>query len=193
MKVLIIDNYDSFVYNLKQYFSEENCQVNVLRNDAEGLKKITGYDLIVLSPGPGIPKEAGQLMDVIRTHHQSVPILGICLGMQAIGEVFGGSLDLLDRPLHGCLSPITHNGDQIFSAISSPFSVGRYHSWVLNANTVSGDIDIISKDDQGYVMGIKHQKFPVYGLQFHPESVLTNEGRKIIRNFIKISRDAIDR
>ena len=186
MKTLLIDNYDSFVYNLKQYLDELGCDVTVLRNDDNQLNSVDEFDLIVISPGPGIPSEAGRLLPFIKSNAGKKPILGVCLGMQAIGEVFGGKLILMKQPMHGYSSSVNHDGDKIFDKIKSPFTVGRYHSWILEADSLKTHFNIISTDNNGQVMGIKLKGYQVYGVQFHPESVLTEHGRVLIKNFIQI-------
>jgi len=183
MKLLLIDNYDSFVYNLYQYFVEENCEVVVKRNDDLDSINIEQFDAIILSPGPGVPEQAGQLKTII-SKFKHKPMLGICLGMQAIGEVFGGQLSLLVSPLHGFSTEVEHYNHTLFNEIPNQFMVGRYHSWVVNENTLKGQFEILSKDKSGQLMGFKHKKYPMYGLQFHPESVLTKNGRQIITNFL---------
>jgi anthranilate synthase/aminodeoxychorismate synthase-like glutamine amidotransferase len=184
MKILLIDNYDSFVYNLYQYFDEAGCDVIVERNDKVDLDKVDSYDALILSPGPGIPKDAGLLKEII-TRFKTKPMLGICLGMQAIGEVFDGQLDLLEKPLHGFSKEIEHYNNPIFNEVPKLYTVGRYHSWVVNENSLNSKFEILSRDKDGQLMGIKHQNYPMYGFQFHPESVLTNNGRQLIKNFLK--------
>jgi len=184
MKVLLVDNYDSFVYNLYQYLIECNCEVTVERNDEINENRINSFDAIVLSPGPGVPENAGLMKQIIKKYKHK-PMLGVCLGMQAIGEVFGGELELLDKPLHGFSTEIEHYNNEIFNKIPNQFNVGRYHSWVVNEASLNNQFEIISKDKSNLLMGIKHKKYPMYGLQFHPESVLTDSGRQIIINFLK--------
>ncbi len=193
INILLVDNYDSFVFNLKQYFEEEGCEVLVIRNDDERLKTLTGYDALVLSPGPGVPQNAGFLNETIALAYKNKPILGVCLGMQAIGAFFGGQLELLEKPFHGFATPITHTDNSIFDQIESPFNAGRYHSWVLNKASLVPEFTIIAEDEKGIVMGIKHLNFPIFGVQFHPESVLTSDGRQIIKNFVKLIENEIDK
>jgi anthranilate synthase component 2 len=183
MKILLIDNYDSFVYNLYQYFDEEGCEVTVHRNDEVMLSDIDGFDALVLSPGPGIPSNAGLLEEII-AKFKTKPMLGICLGMQAIGEVFGGDLELLEKPLHGFSTEIEHYNHTIFNKVPDSFNVGRYHSWVVNENSLNNKFEILSRDKNGQLMAIKHGDYPMYGFQFHPESVLTDNGRQLITNFL---------
>ena len=183
MKILLIDNYDSFVYNLYQYFDEAGCDVTVERNDKVILNNVDSYDALILSPGPGVPSNTGMLKDIIEKF-KTKPMLGICLGMQAIGEVFDGHLDLLDKPLHGFSTEIEHYSHSIFESIPKLFNVGRYHSWVVNEGSLNNHLEILSRDKDGQLMGVKHQNYPIYGFQFHPESVLTDEGRQLITNFL---------
>jgi len=184
MKILLIDNYDSFTYNLKASLEKAGAEVIVERNDQVQSESISKADALVFSPGPGIPSEAGQLMDVIQTYHPSKPMLGICLGMQAIGEIFGSELQLMKRPIHGFSAEISHEGDTIFTGVNEQFKAARYHSWVLSENSVHHPLKVIAKSDDKKVMAIKHSQFPVYGFQFHPESVLTEVGVQLITNFL---------
>jgi len=183
MKILLIDNYDSFVYNLYQYFDEVGCKVDVKRNDEIELKEVESYDALILSPGPGLPKDAGLLKEII-SKFKTKPMLGVCLGMQAIGEVFNGQLNLLEKPLHGFSTEIEHYNNSIFKNVPKLFNVGRYHSWVVSEDSLNNQFEILSRDKDGQLMGIKHQDYPMYGFQFHPESVLTDEGRQLITNFL---------
>jgi anthranilate synthase/aminodeoxychorismate synthase-like glutamine amidotransferase len=183
MKVLLIDNYDSFVYNLYQYFDEAGCDVEVQRNDKVDVETIKDFDALVLSPGPGIPNEAGQLKQII-LENSKIPMLGICLGMQAMGEVFGGELNLLQKPLHGFSTQIEHYNHPVFNSVPTNFNVGRYHSWVVKEESLNNQFEILSRDKSDQLMAFKHQKYPMYGFQFHPESVLTDNGRQLITNFL---------
>lgn len=185
MKVLLIDNYDSFTYNLKQILKELGMNPDVVRNDQINMEELSGYDAILLSPGPGVPDTAGDLKKAIYKAYSKVPILGICLGMQAIGEVFDAHLRLMDEPLHGMATPIFHSNHPLFEGIPTPFTVGRYHSWVIDENKPGDQLEIISKDENDQIMGVKLKNYPVYGLQFHPESIMTKHGKTMIYNFFK--------
>ena len=186
-KIVVIDNYDSFTYNLVHYLEDLNCEVTVFRNDEFDMEELQEFDKIVLSPGPGIPDEAGLLKDVIKTYASSKSILGVCLGQQAIGEVFGGSLINLEKVYHGVATniKITNADDVLFKDLPSEFEVGRYHSWVVSNDNFPNDLVITSIDENGQIMSLKHNKFDVRGVQFHPESVLTPYGKKILENWIK--------
>lgn len=185
MKTVIIDNYDSFTYNLKHILRELGADVDVLRNDKFELAQLDAYDKIVLSPGPGIPSEAGLLLDVIKAYAPSKPILGVCLGEQAIAEVFGGTLTNLTDVFHGVQTPVRLCAkDYIFDSLPESFEVGRYHSWVADANTLPTCLEVTAVSDEGYIMALKHRQYDVHGIQFHPESVLTPLGKVILSNFI---------
>lgn len=186
MKVLLIDNYDSFTYNLFQYLEEAGAEVTVVRNDCFTLDKVAQYDKIVLSPGPGIPSEAGLLESVIKVYAPTHPILGICLGEQAIGEVFGGELYNLPKVFHGVQTP-THivANDYLFDGLAHDLQVGRYHSWVVRSESLPDCLEITALSDEGQIMALRHKEYDVHGIQFHPESILTPEGRTIINNFVK--------
>lgn len=185
-KVLIIDNYDSFTYNLVHYLEELNCEVTVLRNDEFEIDEIAKFELILLSPGPGIPSESGLLKQVIETYASSKKILGICLGHQAIGEVFGASLINLDKVHHGIASKIstTVTNESLFNDIPLQFEVGRYHSWVINPINFPENLEITSLSETGEIMSIRHKIFDVKGVQFHPESILTPFGKTVLSNWI---------
>jgi anthranilate synthase component II len=188
-KILVIDNYDSFTYNLVHYIEQLTDEpVDVFRNDQIDLKDIEAYNRILLSPGPGIPVEAGICLDMIRRYGQVKNILGVCLGHQAIGEAFGGTLTNLDKVYHGVATPITITlkEDPLFQDIPERIEVGRYHSWVVTKNDIPDCFEINSLDDGGIVMGITHKEYNVRGVQFHPESVLTQHGLKMIENWLKI-------
>ena len=190
MKIIIIDNYDSFTYNLFQYLKEAapEATVDVLRNDKFELEQLSGYDAIVLSPGPGLPSEAGHLLALIGRYAQTKPILGICLGHQAIAEAFGAKLRQLKKVYHGLKSEIFIKDipTPILQGLGNKIEVGRYHSWVVDTASVPDIINILAEDEEGQIMALQHQTLPVFGLQFHPESVLTLSGRQIIENFIQL-------
>jgi anthranilate synthase component 2 len=185
-KILLIDNYDSFTFNLVHYLEELNCDVTVLRNDEFELEELKYFDDIILSPGPGIPSESGLLNNVISTYASSKKILGICLGQQAIGEVFGGSLLNLDNVHHGVSSFINVIvADEIlFKNLPQQLEVGRYHSWVINPVDFPEDLEITSVAENGEIMSIRHKHLNVKGVQFHPESILTPHGKTILENWL---------
>ncbi len=185
MKVIIIDNYDSFTYNLYHLIKELGAAVEVLRNDKFTLNELEKYDKIVLSPGPGIPCEAGLLLEVIRTYAGKKPILGVCLGHQAIGEVFGASLINLDEIFHGVQSPIELSGnDFLFKGLKNEIPVGRYHSWVVDRKGLPDCLEITALSKEGQIMAMRHKQYDVRGIQFHPESVLTPDGKVILENWL---------
>jgi anthranilate synthase component II len=187
MKILMLDNYDSFTYNLVQLIKENTPhQIEIFRNDEISLLDICVFDKIILSPGPGIPSDAGILCELIRHYKNSKHIFGVCLGMQAIGEVFGGKLINIEHPLHGVSTPIHHTGSALFNGIPSSFQAGRYHSWVVDPDSIPVSIKITATDNTGLVMAIEHESLPVCGVQFHPESILTEYGKEILMNFINI-------
>lgn len=186
MKIVIIDNYDSFTYNLSHLLKELGAEVDVVRNDKFELKDLEQYDKIVLSPGPGIPSEAGLLLDVIRTYAGRKPILGVCLGHQAIGEVFGASLENLKEVYHGVQTEGTQLGnDYIFDGLPERVMMGRYHSWVVAKDSVPECLEVTAMSDDGEIMAMRHRQYDIHGIQFHPESVLTPEGKTIVGNFLK--------
>ena len=185
--VLVIDNYDSFTYNLVQYLGELGAEVSVLRNDAGTIDDVLAAkaDHVVISPGPGRPEQAGLTMSVIRELGQTTPILGVCLGHQAIGAVFGGDVVRATVPMHGKTSTIEHDGRGVFRGISGPFQASRYHSLVVAEDAFPGALEITARTrEDGLVMGLRHREWPIHGVQFHPESILTGEGRTILRNFL---------
>ena len=185
MKVVIIDNYDSFTYNLSHLVKELKAEVTVLRNDQFRLEDLEAYSKIILSPGPGIPSEAGLLLDVIRTYAGRKPILGVCLGHQAIGEAFGAKLENLSDVFHGVATPCHIIADDpIFSGISRDITIGRYHSWVVAREDLPDCLEITAISDEGQIMALRHRELNVRGIQFHPESVLTPDGKKMIQNFL---------
>ncbi len=184
-KVLVIDNYDSFTYNLVHYLEDLDCEVTVKRNDKLTLEEVDAFDKIVLSPGPGIPDEAGLLKQIIKTYAPTKSILGVCLGQQAIGEVFGGTLENLDNVYHGVATNITLSVDDesLFKGLEKTFEVGRYHSWVVNTN-LPDCLEATSFDENGQIMSLRHKIYDVKGVQYHPESVLTPDGKKILENWV---------
>lgn len=186
MKVVLIDNYDSFTYNLYHLLRELNVEVTVYRNDQFELQDLKPFDKIMLSPGPGIPSEAGLLMQVIKEYAGKKPILGICLGEQAIGESFGGTLVNLSDVFHGVQTP-AHivSDDYIFEGLSKDILVGRYHSWVVDADSMPACLEITATSDEGQVMALRHKDLDIRGIQFHPESVLTPEGKTMIKNWVE--------
>ena len=187
MKTVIIDNYDSFTYNLSHLVKELGAEVCVVRNDRFDLGDIDAFDKIILSPGPGIPSEAGLLLDVIRRYAGRKPILGVCLGHQAIGEAFGGTLENLSEVFHGVATPCHIIAeDPLFKGIAPDFEVGRYHSWVVSKENFPDCLEITAVSNEGQVMALRHRTMEIHGIQFHPESVLTPEGRIIIQNFLAL-------
>lgn len=185
MKIVIIDNYDSFTYNLAHLVKEIGAEIIVVRNDQFELNQLEIYDKIILSPGPGIPSEAGLLMDVIREYAGKKPILGVCLGHQAIGEVFGAKLENLSEVFHGVATEGSQLGnDYIFEGLPNRIIMGRYHSWVLSKEDFPPCLEITAESDEDQIMALRHKKYDIHGIQFHPESVLTPEGKKIIKNYI---------
>ncbi|SHF72270.1 anthranilate synthase component 2 [Flavobacterium segetis] len=184
-KILVIDNYDSFTYNLVHYLEDLSCEVTVYRNDEFDIDEIAIFDKILLSPGPGIPDEAGLLKEVIRKYGATKSILGVCLGQQAIGEVYGGTLSNLDKVYHGVSSMVKTSviDEHLFDGLGNEFEVGRYHSWVVDV-TLPESLEATSFDENGQVMSLRHKKFDVRGVQFHPESVLTPNGKKILENWL---------
>jgi anthranilate synthase component 2 len=185
-KILVIDNYDSFTYNLVHYLEDLDCEVTVYRNDEFELDEIAHFDKILLSPGPGIPDEAGLLKQVIQQYGPTKSIFGVCLGQQAIGEVYGGTLSNLDKVYHGVATNVTKsvNDELLFEGLENEFEVGRYHSWVVDAN-LPDCLEVTSFDENGQVMSLRHKTYDVRGVQFHPESVLTPNGKKMLENWVK--------
>lgn len=187
MEIIIIDNYDSFTYNLSHLVKELGANVTVLRNDRFRLDELEKFDRILLSPGPGIPDEAGLLTDVIRTYAGKKPILGVCLGEQAIGEVFGARLTNLAQVYHGVQSEITViSDDPLFKGLPPNLKVGRYHSWVVDAENLPECLETIAVSPEGYIMALRHKTLDVRGIQFHPESILTPEGKQMLQNWINM-------
>jgi anthranilate synthase/aminodeoxychorismate synthase-like glutamine amidotransferase len=187
--VLVIDNYDSFTYNLVQYLGELGAKVIVRRNDEATMEQLRelGHARVVISPGPGRPEQAGVSLDVVKEFGQRMPVLGVCLGHQAIGLAFGGDIIRAPHPVHGKTSTVEHDGKGVFSGLSPSFQAGRYHSLVVDDKTWPADLEVAARTkDDGVVMGLRHRTLPIHGVQFHPESVLTNEGRRILRNFLEM-------
>lgn len=186
--ILVIDNYDSFTYNLVHYLEDLDCKVTVYRNDEFDIEEVQKFDKILLSPGPGIPEEAGLLKEVIKVYAPTKSILGVCLGQQAIGEVFGGSLINLEKVYHGVASNVNIlvDDEPLFEGLSKEIEVGRYHSWVVNPTDFPEVLEITSVDENGQIMSLRHKTLDVRGVQFHPESILTPEGKKILENWVKI-------
>ena len=186
MRIVIIDNYDSFTYNLAHLVKELGAEVEVLRNDQFQIEDLLPYDKIILSPGPGIPSEAGLLLDVIRQYAPIKPILGVCLGHQAIGEYFGGHLTNLSQVFHGVSSTVSvTTPDYIYNELPDHIEVGRYHSWVVDTKAFPDCLEITSVSEEGQIMSLRHRQYDVRGIQYHPESVLTPDGQKIISNWLE--------
>ncbi|MBP7088227.1 MAG: aminodeoxychorismate/anthranilate synthase component II [Candidatus Omnitrophica bacterium] len=188
MQVLVIDNYDSFTYNLVQYLQELGAKTKVFRNDKVSLAKIKKikFDRIVISPGPGRPEDSGISCSLIKEYYRKVPILGVCLGHQCIGYCFGGRIVAAKTIMHGKISEIYHDNCKLFKGIKNPFLATRYHSLVIQKKGLPKNLVIIAYTCDGTIMGVKDKNFPLYGVQFHPESILTTEGKKILKNFLEI-------
>ncbi len=186
--LLMIDNYDSFTYNLVQYFGELGQQVVVRRNDKVTLDEIKEMrpEKIVVSPGPGEPRDAGVSEDVIRTFGPALPVLGVCLGHQALGEVFGGTVERAPELMHGKVSPIRHDSTGLFQGLPQGFKATRYHSLVVRREGLPEELAVTAWTDNGLIMGLQHKRYPIYGVQFHPESILTEYGKEMLKNFLKI-------
>jgi len=187
--VLVIDNYDSFTYNLVQYLGELGADIRVRRNDQVTVGEVEAMapEQILISPGPGRPEAAGVSVDVIRRFGPGTPILGVCLGHQAIGVVYGGTVGRATAPMHGKTSTVVHDGKGLFRGITEPFVAGRYHSLVISGDHVPAELEVVARTkEDGTIMAVRHRSYPVHGVQFHPESVLTEEGRRILRNFLDL-------
>lgn len=186
--LLMIDNYDSFTYNLVQYFGELNQEVLVRRNDKITLDEIKRLkpERIVISPGPGVPAEAGVSEDVIREFGPAVPVLGVCLGHQALGEVFGGTVERAPELMHGKVSQIQHNAAGLFEGLPQDFKATRYHSLVVRRDDLPDQLEVTAWTNSGLIMGLQHRRYPIYGVQFHPEAILTEYGKDLLKNFLKI-------
>ncbi|MFB6356875.1 MAG: aminodeoxychorismate/anthranilate synthase component II [bacterium] len=186
MKVLVIDNYDSFTYNLVQYIGEVDESPDVVRSDEKSVEEIAGedYEAIVISPGPGTPEDAGVSMDVIRNLGEETPILGVCLGHQCIASVYGGTVKQADELLHGKTSGVFHSESPLYEELDNPFTATRYHSLIVGNENLPDELSIDALSEQGEIMGFHHREHPVLGVQYHPESILTEQGRTLIRNFL---------
>jgi anthranilate synthase/aminodeoxychorismate synthase-like glutamine amidotransferase len=187
--ILVIDNYDSFTYNLVQYLGELGAEIRVHRNDEVDVDQVAAMRpaRIVVSPGPGRPEDAGVTIDLIRRFGASIPILGVCLGHQAIGVVYGGTVCRAKTPMHGKTSTVVHDGKGVFKGVPDPFQAGRYHSLVVSGDDLPDALQVVATTrDDGIIMGVRHRSHPIHGVQFHPESVLTDEGRRIVKNFLEL-------
>ena len=188
--IIVIDNYDSFTYNLVQLLGVMDSDIRVFRNDEISVDEIDSAnpDFIIISPGPGTPKDAGISKEVLLKLGPKYPVLGICLGHQCIGEVFGGVVSRASRLMHGKTSSIYHYSNELFAGIQSPFTATRYHSLIVEEDSLPKELEIIAFTDGGTIMGLRHKEYPIFGLQFHPESILTKEGKQILKNFLKIKK-----
>jgi anthranilate synthase/aminodeoxychorismate synthase-like glutamine amidotransferase len=189
MRVAVIDNYDSFTYNLVQYLAELGAEPVVFRNDAVSVDALRDYDALVVSPGPGTPADAGISVDAIRELTGAMPVLGVCLGHQALAEAFGGRV-VRHHPVHGKTSPVHHDGAAPFAGLPDGFEATRYHSLVVDEESLPADLEVSARTADGVIMGLRHRRQPTYGVQFHPESVLTGEGKRLLRNFLAEAADA---
>ena len=191
--LLMIDNYDSFTYNLVQYFGELGEEIEVFRNDKISTPEIEKLnpEMLVISPGPGTPKDAGVSLDMINHFKGKIPILGVCLGHQCVGEVFGGKIVSAPRLMHGKTSFIHHDGKDIFQGLSNPFEATRYHSLIIEKKSIPDCLEITAWTDENEIMGVKHKIYLVIGVQFHPESILTKEGKQLLKNFLTLSREGV--
>jgi anthranilate synthase/aminodeoxychorismate synthase-like glutamine amidotransferase len=190
--VLVIDNYDSFTYNLVQYLGEMQVEMQVHRNDQVTMAQIQGLapERILISPGPCSPRESGLSNQIIRTFATQIPTLGVCLGHQCIGHVFGGNVIVNYRMMHGKTSLIKHNGRELFAGMANPFPATRYHSLVIERSSIPDCLEITAETEEGEIMGVRHKQYPIWGVQFHPESILTENGRQILRNFLSLQGPA---
>lgn len=188
MKILLVDNYDSFTYNLVHYLESLGAEVEVFRNNEIDVEDAKDFDKIILSPGPGVPEQAGILKSLIKEYADKKPILGICLGQQAIAEVFGGSLIQLDEVIHGRTTPIniTVSDENLFKDLPQTLEVGRYHSWVVNPEEFPDVLEVTSRDDNGNIMSLRHKTYDVRAVQFHPESIMTPDGMKMLENWLSL-------
>ncbi|MFG1624367.1 aminodeoxychorismate/anthranilate synthase component II [Kribbella sp. NPDC049227] len=188
-RILVVDNYDSFVYNLVQYLQQLQAETTVLRNDEVTPDQVTEYDGVLLSPGPGTPEEAGACVDIVRDKGGEVPIFGVCLGLQAIGVAYGGVVGRADELLHGKTSQVFHEGAGVLAGLPSPFTATRYHSLAIAQDTVPDELQVTARTDAGVIMAARHRDLPVEGVQFHPESVLTEGGHRMLANWLAICGD----
>jgi anthranilate synthase/aminodeoxychorismate synthase-like glutamine amidotransferase len=190
--LLVIDNYDSFTYNLVQYLGEMQVEMQVHRNDQITTDQVRALnpDRLLISPGPCSPRESGLSNEIIRNFSDHIPTLGVCLGHQCIGHIFGGNVIVNYRMMHGKTSPIKHNGKDLFEGMPNPFAATRYHSLVIERNSLPDCLEITAESDEGEIMGVKHKTYPIWGVQFHPESILTENGRQILKNFLKLKASA---
>jgi anthranilate synthase component II len=188
--VILIDNYDSFTFNLAHYLGALGAEVSVWRNDEISVADVLagGPDAIVLSPGPCTPNEAGICLDLVRAAKDKIPLLGVCLGHQAIGQVFGGQVVRAPQPMHGKLSRISHNSRGVFRGINGPFQATRYHSLIVERDGAPRELEITAETDDGLIMGVSHRELPLHGVQFHPESILSEHGSRILQNFLDLAR-----
>jgi len=187
--LILIDNYDSFTYNLVQYFGDLGLHLSVHRNDKITVNAVMYLEprAIIISPGPGTPEQAGICLDLVRAAAKNtIPLLGVCLGHQAIGQAFGGKVIRAPEPIHGKVSPVTHNGQSVFANLPSPLTVTRYHSLVVERDTLPSDLEITAETEDGLIMGLAHKQRPVHGVQFHPESIATPEGLALLKNFVDL-------
>ena len=189
MTILVVDNYDSFVYNLVQYLGQLQVECEVVRNDEIGVQDVRGYAGVLLSPGPGTPDQAGICMDLIRERAGQVPIFGVCLGHQAIAEVYGATVSRAPELLHGKTSLVEHDGRGVFAGLPTPMTATRYHSLAVEPDTVPAELEVSARTDTGVIMGLRHRELPVEGVQFHPESVLTEGGHRMLANWLQACGD----
>ena len=189
--LLVIDNYDSFTYNLVQYLGEMDVPMQVHRNDQITVEQVRALkpDRLLISPGPCSPNESGLSNDIIRTFSTHIPTLGVCLGHQCIGHVFGAEVVVNYRMMHGKTSPIKHDGRELFAGMANPFQATRYHSLVIKRDTLPACLEVTAETEEGEIMGVRHKEFPIWGVQFHPESILTENGRAILKNFLGLKKN----